>query len=119
MIAIPEENGMALYESKVVFGHKYRALRSLAHESQMEACRRNALRERDETATAQVLTESVGLLACIDRAKELSRWEERKRADARDWGFLQSCRGVKAGAYMRLMAPSPWQWEIRKWDKAQ
>ncbi len=107
-----------------------------AHESQMdelarrlgldplELRRKNALREGDETATAQVLTESVGLLACIDRAKELSRWEERKRAVAefnarekfrkRGLGVSTVMYGVglgakaplldKAGAYVKLEA---------------
>jgi CO/xanthine dehydrogenase Mo-binding subunit len=107
-----------------------------AHESQMdelarrlgmdplELRRKNALREGDETATAQVLTESVGLLSCIDRAKELSRWEERKRAveefnrrekfRRRGLGVSTVMYGVgmgakaplldKAGAYVKLEA---------------
>jgi CO/xanthine dehydrogenase Mo-binding subunit len=107
-----------------------------AHESQMdelarrlgmdplELRRKNALREGDETATAQVLTESVGLLSCINRAKELSRWEERKRAVEefnrrekfrhRGLGVSTVMYGVgmgakaplldKAGAYVKLEA---------------
>jgi CO/xanthine dehydrogenase Mo-binding subunit len=107
-----------------------------AHESQMdelarrlgmdplELRRKNALREGDETATAQVLTESVGLLSCIDRAKDLSRWEERKRAveefnrrekfRRRGLGVSTVMYGVgmgakaplldKAGAYVKLEA---------------
>ncbi|MFN3346221.1 MAG: xanthine dehydrogenase family protein molybdopterin-binding subunit, partial [Candidatus Bipolaricaulaceae bacterium] len=107
-----------------------------AHESQMdelarrlgmdplELRRKNALREGDETATAQVLTESVGLTACLDRAKELARWEERKRAVAefnakekfrkRGLGVSTVMYGVgmgakaplldKAGAYVKLEA---------------
>ncbi|MEN3010129.1 MAG: xanthine dehydrogenase family protein molybdopterin-binding subunit [Candidatus Bipolaricaulaceae bacterium] len=107
-----------------------------AHESQMdelarrlgldplELRRKNALREGDETATAQVLTESVGLLSCIERARELARWEERKRAVAefnarerfkrRGLGVSTVMYGVglgakaplldKAGAYLKLEA---------------
>ncbi|MGQ9700082.1 MAG: xanthine dehydrogenase family protein molybdopterin-binding subunit [Candidatus Bipolaricaulaceae bacterium] len=107
-----------------------------AHESQMdelarrlgldplELRRRNALREGDETATAQVLTESVGLLSCIDRARELSRWEERKRmVEKFNWRERFRRRGLgvstvmygvgmgakaplldKAGAYVKLEA---------------
>jgi CO/xanthine dehydrogenase Mo-binding subunit len=107
-----------------------------AHESQMdelarrlgldplELRRKNALREGDETATAQVLTESVGLVPCIDRAKELSRWEERRRAvedfnrrerfRRRGLGVSTVLYGVglgakaplldKAGAYVKLEA---------------
>lgn len=107
-----------------------------AHESQMdelarrlgldplELRRRNALREGEETATAQVLTESVGLLSCIDRARELSRWEERKRLveefnrrerfRRRGLGVSTVMYGVglgakaplldKAGAYVKLEA---------------
>lgn len=107
-----------------------------AHESQMdelakvlgmdpvELRRKNALREGDETATAQVLTESVGLISCIDRAKQLSRWEERNQAVAkfnqqekfrrRGLGVSAVMYGVglgakaplldKAGAYLKLEA---------------
>ncbi len=107
-----------------------------AHEAQMDELARrlgmdplelrqkNALREGDETATAQVLTESVGLLSCIERAKELSRWEERKQKVAefnarerfrkRGLGVSTVMYGVgmgakaplldKAGAYVKLEA---------------
>lgn len=107
-----------------------------AHESQMdelarrlgmdplELRERNALREGDETATGQALMESVGLTACIARAKELSGWEAKKREVAafnrrerfkrRDLGASTVMYGVgmgakaplldKAGAYLKLEA---------------
>ncbi len=107
-----------------------------AHESQMdelarrlgmdplELRERNALRVGDETATGQVLTESVGLLAAIQRARELSRWEElkeeveefnrRERFRRRGLGVSTVMYGVgmgakaplldKAGAYVKLEA---------------
>lgn len=106
-----------------------------AHESQMdelarrlrmdplELRRRNALRVGDETATGQRLTESVGLPEAIERAAELSHWEERKEVDAlsrrekfkvRGLGTSTVMYGVgmgakaplldKAGAYVKLEA---------------
>jgi CO/xanthine dehydrogenase Mo-binding subunit len=107
-----------------------------AHESQMdelarrlgmdplELRRRNALRVGDETATGQRLTESVGLPEAIERAAELSGWEELKEeVDAfnrqekfrrRGLGASTVMYGVgmgakaplldKAGAYVKLEA---------------
>ena len=107
-----------------------------AHESQLdelakrlgmdplELRERNALRVGDETATGQRLTESVGLLAAIERARELSRWPELKRQVEefnRREGFRRRGIGVstvmygvgmgakaplldKAGAYVKLEA---------------
>jgi len=107
-----------------------------AHESQMdelarrlgmdplELRARNALRVGDETATGQVLTESVGLAACIAKAREISRWEEvqaevaafnrRERFKRRGIGASTVMYGVgmgakaplldKAGAYLKLEA---------------
>lgn len=107
-----------------------------AHESQMDELARrlgmdpldlrarNALREGDETATGQVLRESVGLGACIRRAREVSHWEEGKAEVAafnrrepfrrRGLGASTVMYGVgmgakaplleKAGAYLKLEA---------------
>ena len=107
-----------------------------AHESQMdrladrlgidrlEIRRRNALVLGDETATAQRLDESVGLLKTIEEASHLAHWEERLRkveefnARSRDrrrgLGISSVIYGVglggkapfldKAGAYMKLEA---------------
>ncbi len=107
-----------------------------AHESQMDELARrlgfdpleirlrNALRVGDETATGQVLTESVGLLEAIERARELARWEElkeeveefnrRERFRRRGLGVSTVMYGVgmgakaplleKAGAYLKLEA---------------
>ena len=107
-----------------------------AHESQMdelakrlgmdplELRERNALRVGDETATGQRLNESVGLLAAIGRARELSRWEElkgeveefnrRESFRRRGLGISTVMYGVgmgakaplldKAGAYVKLEA---------------
>ncbi len=107
-----------------------------AHESQMdelanrlgmdplELRKKNALREGDETATGQRLTESVGLLAAIERARELSDWENlrreaeefnrRERFRRRGVGVSTVMYGVgmgakaplldKAGAYVKLEA---------------
>jgi CO/xanthine dehydrogenase Mo-binding subunit len=107
-----------------------------AHESQMdrladrlgidrlEIRRRNALVVGDETATAQRLDESVGLLKTIEEASHLAHWEERLRkveefnARSRDrrrgLGISSVIYGVglggkapfldKAGAYMKLEA---------------
>ncbi|HAF70378.1 TPA: xanthine dehydrogenase [Candidatus Acetothermia bacterium] len=107
-----------------------------AHESQMdelagrlgmdplELRRRNALRVGDETATGQLLTESVGLPQAIERAAELSRWEElkaeveefnrREPFKRRGIGVSTVMYGVgmgakapsldKAGAYVKLEA---------------
>ena len=107
-----------------------------AHESQMDELARqlgmdplalraqNALRVGDETATGQVLMESVGLPACIAKAREVSRWEERQAAVAefnrrerlkrRGLGVSTVMYGVgmgakaplldKAGAYLKLEA---------------
>jgi len=107
-----------------------------AHESQMdelarkletdpfELRQRNALREGDATSTDQVLSESVGLGACIAQAKELSRWEEaqaevaafnnHERFRRRGLGVSAVMYGVgmgakaplleKAGAYLKLEA---------------
>ncbi len=105
-----------------------------AHESQMdllaerlgidrvEIRRRNALRVGDETACGQRLKESVGVLGTIDRARELSHWDERLREVAsfnathanrrRGVGISSVLYGVglgakspfldKAGAYLKL-----------------
>ena len=107
-----------------------------AHESQMDSLaerlgmdrleirRRNALRVGDETACGQRLKESVGILETIERARELSRWEDRLRAVAafnashphrrRGLGVSSVLYGVglgakspfldKAGAYLKLEA---------------
>lgn len=107
-----------------------------AHESQMDELARrlgmdplhlrekNALRVGDETATGQALTESVGLGACIAKAREISRWEERQAEVAafntrekfkrRGLGISTVLYGVgmgakaplldKAGAYLKLEA---------------
>ena len=107
-----------------------------AHESQMdklaeklgidrlEIRRKNALRVGDETSTGQVLNESVGILAAIERAGELAGWKERlrrveefnaKHPDLRrGLGISSILYGVglggkapfldKAGAYMKLEA---------------
>lgn len=107
-----------------------------AHESQMDELARrlgmdplalrekNALREGDATSSGQVLTESVGLGACIARARELSRWEERgaevaafnrrERFRRRGLGVSTVMYGVgmgakaplldKAGAYLKIEA---------------
>jgi CO/xanthine dehydrogenase Mo-binding subunit len=107
-----------------------------AHESQMDSLaerlgmdrleirRRNALRVGDETACGQRLKESVGVLETIERARELSRWEDRLRAVAafntshphrrRGLGVSSVLYGVglgakspfldKAGAYLKLEA---------------
>lgn len=105
-----------------------------AHESQMdelagklgmdplELRQKNALREGDETATSQKLTESVGISACIARARELADWERlrkevaefnvRERWRRRGVGVSTVMYGVgmgakaplldKAGAYVKL-----------------
>ncbi len=105
-----------------------------AHESQMdelaqrlgmdplELRAKNALRVGDETSTAQVLEESVGLWECIERARSLARWDEvqreveafnrRERFRRRGLGVSTVMYGVgmgakaplldKAGAYMKL-----------------
>lgn len=107
-----------------------------AHESQMDELARklgmdplalrekNALREGDRTCTDQVLTESVGLGACIAKAWELARWEEaqaevtafnaRERFRRRGLGVSTVMYGVgmgakaplldKAGAYLKIEA---------------
>ncbi|MBC7097863.1 xanthine dehydrogenase family protein [Candidatus Bipolaricaulota bacterium] len=107
-----------------------------AHESQMdelarrlgmdplELRRKNVLRVGDETATGQLLTESVGLPQAIERAAELSRWEElkaeveefnrREPFKKRGIGVSTVMYGVgmgakapsldKAGAYVKLEA---------------
>lgn len=107
-----------------------------AHESQMDELARRlgidplALREKnaltvgDETSTGQVLAESVGLTACIAKARELSQWEERQaevsefnrreRFKRRGLGVSTVMYGVgmgakaplldKAGAYLKLEA---------------
>jgi len=107
-----------------------------AHESQMdrladrlgidrlEIRRRNALMVGDETATAQRLDESVGLLETIKEASRLAHWEERlrkveefntrSRDRRRGLGISSVIYGVglggkapfldKAGAYMKLEA---------------
>lgn len=107
-----------------------------AHESQMdelagrlgmdplELRRKNALREGDETATGQVLTESVGLPQAIERAAELCGWKglrrevdefnRRKKFRRRGVGISTVMYGVgmgakaplldKAGAYLKLEA---------------
>ncbi len=107
-----------------------------AHESQMdelarklgidpfELRQRNALREGDATCTDQVLSESVGLEACIEKARDLCRWEDRQREVAqfnkrerfkrRGLGVSTVLYGVgmgakaplleKAGAYLKLEA---------------
>jgi CO/xanthine dehydrogenase Mo-binding subunit len=107
-----------------------------AHESQMDELARrlrldlldlrarNALRLGDETATGQVLPESVGLPSCIERAREMVRWDERRREVAtfnsrqrfkrRGLGASTVMYGVgmgakaplldKAGAYLKLEA---------------
>ncbi len=107
-----------------------------AHESQMDELARklgmdplelrakNALREGDRTATGQALTESVGLPACIAKARELSRWDEAQAEVAafnrrepfrrRGLGVSTVMYGVgmgakaplldKAGAYLKLEA---------------
>ncbi len=107
-----------------------------AHESQMDELARrlgidplglrakNALRVGDETSTGQVLSESVGLGACIEKARELSRWGERQaevaafnrreRFKRRGLGISTVMYGVgmgakaplldKAGAYLKLEA---------------
>ena len=107
-----------------------------AHESQMdkladklgidrlEIRRKNALRVGDETSTGQVLAESVGIHAAIERAGALADWEKRlkrikefnaKHTDRRrGLGISSILYGVglggkapsldKAGAYMKLEA---------------
>ncbi len=107
-----------------------------AHESQMDELaqrlgmdpfalrEKNALREGDATATGQVLAESVGLGACIEKARDLCRWTDRQREVAqfnkrerfkrRGLGVSTVMYGVgmgakapileKAGAYLKLEA---------------
>ncbi|MBC7220066.1 xanthine dehydrogenase family protein [Candidatus Bipolaricaulota bacterium] len=107
-----------------------------AHESQMDELarklgidplvlrERNALREGDRTSTDQVLSESVGLGACIEKARELSQWGKRQaevaafnareRFKRRGLGVSTVMYGVgmgakaplldKAGAYLKLEA---------------
>ena len=107
-----------------------------AHESQMdelarrlgmdplELRKKNALRVGDRTATDQVLDESVGLPEAIERARELSRWEElraeiaefnrREPFKRRGLGISTVMYGVgmgakaplldKAGAYVKIEA---------------
>lgn len=84
-----------------------------AHESQMdelarrlgmdplELRRKNALREGDETATGQRLTESVGLSQAIERAAELARWVELK-AEVEEFNRKQAYkrRGLGASTVM-------------------
>ncbi len=107
-----------------------------AHESQMdelarrlgmdplELRRMNALRVGDETATGQLLSESVGLVQAIERSRELSGWEK-LRGEVEEFNRRQPFRrrgvgistvvyGVgmgakaplldKAGAYLKLEA---------------
>ena len=107
-----------------------------AHESQMdelarrlgmdplELSERNALRVGDETATGQLLSESVGLVQAIERSRELSNWEK-LRGEVEEFNRRQPFRrrgvgistvmyGVgmgakaplldKAGAYLKLEA---------------
>jgi len=105
-----------------------------AHESQMDELARrlemdpldlrakNALQVGDQTATAQQLTESVGLTSCLEKARAIARWEERQREVAafnrrerfkrRGLGASTVMYGVgmgakaplleKAGAYLKL-----------------
>lgn len=107
-----------------------------AHESQMDELARklekdpfelrqkNALHEGEATATGQVLAESVGLGACIAKARGLCQWEEaqaeatafngRERFRRRGLGVSTVMYGVgmgakaplleKAGAYLKLEA---------------
>ncbi len=105
-----------------------------AHESQMDELAKrldmdplalrakNALREVDETATGQRLTESVGLPEAIERMRNLANWDEAQREVAafnrrekfrrRGLGVSTVMYGVgmgakaplldKAGAYLKL-----------------
>ena len=106
------------------------------HESQMdllagrlgidrlEIRRRNVLREGDESATGQVLMESVGVYDTLERAGELAKWPARLKSTdrfnqrthhrRRGLGISTVMYGVglggkapfldKAGAYMKLEA---------------